>query len=89
MSALPITLPNGVIAIYGDGVRESASGVIATEAYLFGYVDKVWDGGEVYVYGGDSVMFAKKDIIDRVVYTSGTYTLVPARLVTKEDNPMV
>lgn len=85
MSALPLILPEGVIAVYGRGTTSSSSGVIATEGVLFGTVDKVWDGGEIFVYAGDSVMFNEKSIIGRVNYTSGTYTLVPARLATKEE----
>jgi hypothetical protein len=86
MSALPIILPEGVIAVYGAGLATaSVSGLVSTEGLLFGVVDKVWDGGEIFVYGGDSVMFSEKSIIGRLSYTSGTYTLVPARLVTKEE----
>lgn len=85
MSLLPIILPSGVIAVYGDGVPQSGTGIIATEQFLFGVVDKVWDGGEVYVYGGDTIMFNQKDIIDRLVYGNAHYTLLPARLVTIEE----
>jgi hypothetical protein len=86
MSAFPIILPSGVIAVYGVGLATaSTSGFVPTEGYLFGVVDKVWDGGETFVYGGDSVLFSDKDVIERLTFTSGTYTLIPARLVTKEE----
>ncbi len=88
MSALPIALPNGIIAIYGQGTKTSLTGIIITDeqsSTRFGIVSQVYSGGEVFIYGGDSVMFKDEDVYDRIVYNDYPYTLVPARLATKEE----
>lgn len=85
--ALSLTLPVGVVAVYGDGTTTSGSGVIAPPGYSFGVVSKIYDGGAVFVYNGDNVMFREADVMERLVEGSGHYTLLPARLVTLEILP--
>ena len=89
MSALPTILSNGVIAIYGIGIYVSDSGVVvsADSDFRFGSVNKVYDGGAVFVYGGDTVMFKESEVITRLIYNDYPYTLIPARLVTKDQPP--
>ncbi len=84
---LPLYLPNGVIAVYGTGTKDSSVGItlISEKSEVrFGTVSKVYDGGAVFVYDGDNVMFREEDVIDRVKYLNYPYTLLPARLVTRE-----
>lgn len=84
--SIPITLANGVVAIYGLGGYTSSSGAILAgdSDWRWGAVDSVYAGGEVFVYNGDNVMFKESQIITRLNYGSAVYTLIPARLVTKE-----
>ncbi len=84
---LPINLPNGVVAIYGMGTKESPSGItlISEDSEIrFGYIDQIYSGAAVFVYGGDAVMFKENEVIERILYNNYPYTLVPLRLVTKE-----
>lgn len=89
MSTLPTILANGVVAIYGVGGYISASGVIPNGEtdFRFGLINKVYAGGSVFVYDNDEVMFRDADVITRVLYNDYPYTLIPARLVTKQEPP--
>jgi hypothetical protein len=88
MAALPIFLPNGTIAVYGTGSTTSPSGISNTTAdgeMRWGSVYQIWNGGATYVYGGDNVMFKETDVVCRLAYNNIPYTIVPARLVTKQE----
>lgn len=90
MAAIPITLPSGVIAVYGAGSLTGIQGVVSNEGYLWGTVNKVFDGGEVFVYGGDSILFREEDIVCRLAWDNSPYTLININtdLIIKEDpNP--
>jgi hypothetical protein len=85
---LPVTLPNGVLAIYGMGTKVSSTGIVNIDEQSpmrYGTVYQIYDGGEVFIYGGSNVMFNNNEIVCRVVSENIPYTLVPARLVTKES----
>ena len=89
--SLPFSLPNGVVSIYGMGSKESPSGatlINENSEIRFGYIDQIYSGAAVFVYGGDAVMFREDDVVERVLYNNYPYTLVPLRLVTKE-NPLL
>lgn len=89
--AIPIILPAGMIAVYGDGTISDAtnrmpSGALLPPNYRFGTVYNIWDGGATYVYGGDVVYW--KDGVEqaRIVTNDNlTYTLLAARLVTTDS----
>lgn len=88
MSAIPITLSVGQIAIYGMGTAVSPSGIANTTAngvIKWGTVSQVWPGGETYIYGNDNVMFNENDVVCRLSYNDYPYTIVPARLATKQE----
>ena len=90
-ASLPMFLPVGVIAVYGTGTTQSPSGIQNTSEngkMRWGNVYQIWNGGEVFVYGGDNVMFNTDDIICRLAYGNIPYTIVPARLVTVQDNSL-
>lgn len=95
---LPVSLPNGMIAVYGWGSQTSASGIIPTNTrFVFGNVYQVWSGGEMFVYQGDNVMWdgggspnnpeVLGDAYCKLTYSGNPYTIVPARLVTKTIVP--
>lgn len=89
--SLPINLPSGVAAVYGMGTMVSSVGLTQPEPnspLRFGSIYQIYDGGQVFVYGGDEVMFDEKDVICRVVSENIPYTLVPVRLVTKQIIPL-
>jgi hypothetical protein len=89
--SIGITLPPGFIAVYGQGLSSSPIGVTnLTPAgeMRWGSVYQIWDGGATYIYGGDSVMYKEKDVFCQLAAPSPagwTYTIIPARLVTKSD----
>lgn len=89
MASLPITLPVGVVAVYGNGSQTpTPQGIINPPGTLWGSIYNVWDGGQVFVYGGDTVSFRNKDVICRLAIGSAHYTILPCKLVTKE-NPVL
>lgn len=89
--SLPITLPTGYIAIYGTGTPTSPSGISNIDpngVIRWGSVYQVWDGGATYIYGNDNVMFKESDVFCRLAAASPAnwvYTVIPARLVTKQE----
>lgn len=85
LSSFPIILPVGFVAVYGPGFSTpTPQGVINPPGTLWGSVYNVWDGGATYVYNGDSVSFREEDVRCRLAIGSARYTIVPARLATKE-----
>ena len=85
--SLPIILPAGLIAVYGAGNGQDPmpSGARPTNGFLFGTVYNIWDGGATYIYGGDVVFWKDGTQVCRIATTENLeYTLIPARLVTKD-----
>ena len=80
-------MPNGIVAIYGMGTTVSTAGIELLDQQSrvrFGSIYQIYSGGAVFVYGGDNVMFSNDDVYCRVSYDGIPYTLIPARLVTKQ-----
>lgn len=90
MPSLPLYLPVGFIMVYGMGTTTSVNGVQVPNPQSplrFGTVYQVWEGGRVFVYEGDSVMFKNDDGV-RLVFDNIPYTIIPARFITKESPPV-
>lgn len=90
--ALPTALSFGQIAVYGTGVQGATpqtatpNGIVLEPNYRYGTVYHVWAGGEPYVYGGDVVYWKDGDQIGRLVTQQNiTFTILPARLVTRDN----
>ena len=82
----PIVLPNGFVSIYGEGFAlPTPNGMILETTWVYGVIDAVYDGGEIFVYGGDIVIFKSSDVTTRLAFDNAIHTIVPARLVTKES----
>lgn len=89
-TTLPIVLPIGMIAVYGDGrpapenTFATPSGIILEPDMRMGTVYNIWAGGQTYIYGGDVVVWRDGQQHARVVTQTSnlTYTLLSARLVT-------
>lgn len=85
MPTLPIILRAGMIAVYGIGDSGAMpSGAIVQSNFRFGTIYNIWDGGATYIYGGDVVMWKDGNEYTRLATTEGTYTILPARLATKD-----
>lgn len=86
--SLPLVLPAGTIAVYGIGTTapdRAPSGLLVPENFRMGTVYNIWDGGAAYVYGGDVVFWRDgSDNVKIVTQENLTYTILPARLVTKD-----
>lgn len=85
--SVPINLPIGYVLVYGMGTGVSSSGIqLPTEQspLRFGTIYQIWDGGAPFIYGNDNVMFDNNDGV-RLVFSNIPYTMIPARLVTKEE----
>lgn len=89
MPTLPIILPTGYIAVYGIGnIGAMPSGAVIQENYRFGTIYNIWDGGAAYIYGQDVVFWKNGDEQTRLATAGGTYTILPARLVTIDIPPI-
>ncbi len=90
MPTLPITLKAGTIAVYGAGRETSTelptpAGVNWGEDYLMGTVYNIWSGGATYIYPNQVVTWKKGTEVCRIATQENiTYTVLPARLVTKD-----
>lgn len=88
MATLPV-LPAGFVAIYGIGTTGTMpSGIVIEPPLRYGTVYNIWDGGATYIYGGDVVFFKEDENYTRLATDGGRYTLIQARLVTK-DSPAI
>lgn len=88
MATLPIILPTGYVAVYGTGSSLSPNGITNINPdgpMKWGSIYQVWPGGETYIYGNDNVMFLENDVTCRLSYSNIPYTIIPARLVTKQE----
>lgn len=85
--ALPATLQDGYVAVYGLGTAESNGwGYTASLGCLFATVVQM--APDVYGLLNRSVMFKKDEVRGRVTYQNGVYQIVEkAKLVLIEDIP--
>lgn len=84
---IPLILPNGVIIVYGWGTkRDGSEGLITptSQEFVFGFVYKIWDGGAVFVYNGDEVMWKQGNEQCQLAFGGSPYTQIECRLVTKQ-----
>jgi hypothetical protein len=84
---LPFNLPVGMVAVYGAGYNDTSPfGITMPSNFKYGTVYHIWSGGTAYMATNDIIMFREEDVRDRVVIASNnnTYTIVPARLATKQ-----
>lgn len=88
--ALPIALQVGMVACYGNcQSNQSSVGLIMPPSVRFGTIYHIWEGGTPTVQVGDNVMFNESDVQSRIVTEENlTFTIVPARLATKEPIPL-
>lgn len=94
--SLPLTLPNGIVAVYGAGTPASSpqtatpDGLVLSPNFLKGTVYNIWDGGASYVYGGDVVFWKEGQDYCRVVTSDNlTYTLVKFNNIVTEPTPVL
>jgi hypothetical protein len=87
--ALPVPLPFGMAAIYGNGFSpRTGTGIILPSGWLYGNIDSMYDGGAPMIYQGTTVLFKEADVHVKLVLGNATYTLVEAaRLVTEQIPP--
>lgn len=89
MLTLPITLPVGVVLIYGEGVEAGVTGIEPNNTvFKFGQVSQAWDGGEVFVYGNPNVMFKEQDVINRLYYFGYPYTMIEQGKLAGIETPL-
>lgn len=89
MSTIPIVLPAGSILIYGWGYEQSSNGIVPNNTiFKFGSVYQIWDGGAVFVYGGDEVMWKDGSETCKLAFDGKPFTQIPCRLVTKQIPPV-
>lgn len=85
--SVPIILSNGVILVYGWGIkRDGSEGMVTptSQEFVFGTVYQIWDGGSVFIYGGDQVMWKTGNEQCQLAYGGNPYTQIECRLVTKQ-----
>jgi len=84
---LPLTLPIGMVAIYGDGYQGTTpNGMVLEPDFRIGTIYNIWAGGETYIYGNDTIFFKEGEQYCRVVTSDNiTYTIIPVTKVVTED----
>lgn len=88
MSVVPFPLPAGYVLVYGTGINQSLSGIIPTsDNFRFATIYQIWDGGSPYVQEGENVMFDVRLATDSFYFNGAPYTMIPARIVTKDIAP--
>ena len=80
------------MAVYGNGSDFTTDppnpfGVVMPAGYKYGKVYNIWEGGSAFVSVNDIIMFREQDVEGRVTIATNnhSYTLVPARLATKQS----
>lgn len=74
---LPVILPFGIVSIYGVGTSTGSGwNIVAPQGYLWGTVDDVYDGGAIFVYNGDNLLFREDEVVCRLAWDNATYTLL-------------
>jgi hypothetical protein len=73
--SLPAYLGVGLFSIYGMGNQVGVNGIVAPPEYRFSTVYNIWNGGDVNVQIGDSVMYKESDVC-RLAYANGQWGLV-------------
>jgi hypothetical protein len=85
---LPFNLPVGTVAVYGSGAADFPNpfSIAMPADYRYGTVYHIWSGGGAYMATNDVVMFPESSVVSRFILSSdnNTYTVVPARLATKQ-----
>lgn len=85
---IPAYLPYGIVSIYGIGSPISVTGIVGDTNQRFGVINQMSQYNISYYNVGDHVLFDEKDVVCRLAYTSGRYTLVPAaKLALREIIP--
>lgn len=86
--SFPIKLQAGLVAVYGLGYNDTSPfGVIMPNNYKYGTIYNIWDGGTTFMAVYDIIMFREQDVDTRIVVSpfNHNYTIVPARLATKQE----
>lgn len=87
--SLPIILQNGYILIYGLGNPTGISGLVPNDLNVkYGTVYQIWNGGELFIYPNQSVLFKEQDVYCRLAWAAWPYTLIQvAKLAGIETIP--
>lgn len=76
--SLPAILGSGLMSIYGKGSSESTvTGIVPTQGFMFGVIDQMWNGSNMNLQVGQSVMFREKDVVDRIIFNDWPFTVIP------------
>lgn len=88
--ALPIILPANHVAVYGALATISVNNIQAPDGYFWGSIYMIAPGAEVWVYGGDTVLFKNDQVKCRLAWDNGTYTLLELdkTFIVKEEPPL-
>jgi hypothetical protein len=83
---IPASLYPGLVSIYGFGTETGQNGIAPNATtFLFGVINQMWNGGDLYNQVGQSVMFRKSDIICVVKY-DWDYTIIEqGKIILTED----
>lgn len=84
---LPAYLGQGLFSIYGLGNPVGITGLVAPTGFLFGAVYNAWNGNSELAAAGDSVMFKETDVVCRLAWENGIYTLVETEKIKLTEIP--
>lgn len=84
---LPSYLATGLLSMYGIGSNTSSWGVIASPGFSFNYVYDIWDGGGNGLNVGDLILYRESDVVCRLAYDNGNYSLLETNKVITIEIP--
>jgi hypothetical protein len=83
-------LSPGIVSIYGVGSATGVNGMLpSNQNFLFGLVDQVGDGNDIWARVGDSVMFNKNDVRLEVHWNGWWYTLIEQDKIVLTEAPVM
>ncbi len=86
---LPGYLSEGLFSVYGEFSSVGQNNITAPSNCKFAVIDDVWNGGDINAQIGQSVLFKEDDVICRLAWDNGTYSLIPVNkiLLTEQTPP--
>jgi hypothetical protein len=87
---LPAYLSPGMVSIYGAASTSSINGMTPDNiGYLFGMVDQVGDGNNVWARVGDSVMYNENNVVAQLRWNGNWYSLIEQEKIVLVETVLV
>ncbi len=86
--SLPVRLAYGEIAIYGIN-DPGITGLVPPSGFNFGYVNQLSPYGISYTSVYQSVLFKGTDVICKLAYDNGIYSVIKETAIIATETPLL